>query len=444
MCGIAGFYLKRPLKGIKLDQLTDTLIHAIDHRGGDATGLAAFGADGLLAFEKASCDGYKFTRGRNLLPMSGVRIVMVHTRLETQGESAFPKNNHPVVNGDVFVTHNGHISNDIDMWHKIGWERRTADVDSEVIPGLVSMLGWESYAAALEEFQGSMAIAMVNSNHPDELVLAKGEWSPLVIVENRDIVMWASTHDAIKRAWAAAIGTPPKGARFLKEGEIVHIKDGVSTDRKFRVKWNDRWQYYNTGGGTTTKSGDSCITVVTSGGTKTHRVTDAKNKRPLRPKGGFKNQVNVYDLQAWGWSDQEIKEYIDDLKADHDDLRLQADAILQRDPGWWEDQQVLIEFNNLWDRIREIKDEIEELAWAEIDREWERDEDDASGEADEGLTLIQCPSCLEAFPLEDMTGGDDLYCSDCWGFWLDSTMGRDIPAKDGGLLDVNGDPIPGY
>src|SRR5580765_5394737 len=102
MCGIAGAFLRDP-EGIEvnLDAMLSTLVDAIDHRGGDATGFIALGSEGVVEWQRAACDAEDFNKNRRPVP-EGTRTILAHTRYATQGLPAFIENNHPLKRGSFY------------------------------------------------------------------------------------------------------------------------------------------------------------------------------------------------------------------------------------------------------------------------------------------------------------------------------------------------------
>ena len=98
----------------------------------------------------------------------------------------------------------------------------------------------------MEELDGSFAIAATSDDHPGELLLAKGEGSPLVVLVRDNLIMWASTTAALKYAWTTCIGTAPafKHMKYLLSGEYMKVTvDGRVEEGKFKPKFRP---YYPT------------------------------------------------------------------------------------------------------------------------------------------------------------------------------------------------------
>lgn len=243
MCGIAGIYLFDPADANlpprdEIESFIDGLLKGIEHRGRDATGVVALQrASTQPHLEKADTEASTFVKWRQPLPEQS-RIVLCHTRAATKGSPSNLDNNHPVVHKTCYVTHNGHIRNDDELFeqHKLD---RIAQVDSEIIPALIDKHGLDKVHLALQELEGGFAIAAVQpEKHPDTLVLAKGRNSPLVYLQTPQGLIWASTRTAIQDAWKAVWGKTPEVKLFeeLKEGELLLIEDGEIEKLEFKVR----------------------------------------------------------------------------------------------------------------------------------------------------------------------------------------------------------------
>jgi len=243
MCGIAGFYVRKIGRtAFDPSRLAAELLLSVDHRGGDATGYAAFAADGSMQMQKASCNAKPFLTGMRRLP-EDTQTVLLHTRWATQGKASFPENNHPVCSGGTYVVHNGHISNDRELFRKLGTERM-GFVDSEIIPAMIVSKGWHRAGEALEALDGAYAIAAVSALHPGELILAKGDISPLIYAVTDNLIVWASEMGALTSAWRRALGTPPdsRKIRHLSSGQMLRVAaDGKIEHESFQAMQQYVW-----------------------------------------------------------------------------------------------------------------------------------------------------------------------------------------------------------
>lgn len=229
ICGIAGIHVKDAYVEnfpFDLDMLCNSLLLSIEKRGEHATGICNVGRGGTpISLEKEDKKARDFIWNRRNC-VDNAKTVLLHTRFATQGDPKIDANNHPVLYGTCFAVHNGVINNDWDLMKEHEFQP-IAEVDSIVIPAVISKYGFGDINKALEEIDGSMAAAIIDpTNNPDELMLVKGASSPLVLLDHKYFIMWASTNQAIENAFAWNIGTPPEGkAKDVPFGTILKIKD---------------------------------------------------------------------------------------------------------------------------------------------------------------------------------------------------------------------------
>lgn len=225
MCGIAGLYIKQPEHPIipgaeTIEYYIDCLLKEIEPRGDDATGVVSVAVGETEAkLDKGAMTASKFIEERRPL-VHNPRMILCHTRLATKGDEKNLENDHPVQYESVFVTHNGHIRNDDELFEKFKDELpRKAQVDTEIISALMYKHGIDKAHLALQELDGNMAVAVIDpKRNPDTLLLAKGSASPLVILETPFVISWASTKWALEHAWHDTFGKHPKQKWFSELG----------------------------------------------------------------------------------------------------------------------------------------------------------------------------------------------------------------------------------
>lgn len=230
----------------KLEEFCNALLIGIQNRGTDATGFAAFSPNDWNhpTVCKRPESASRFIVSRDTLP-ENTRLVLLHTRLATQGLPQFNGNNHPVRVKDWLVTHNGIIWNDNEIFEDLGI-RAHSFVDTEAISAALSHYGIEKADKALEKCEGSLAIGAASVNHPMECILARGADSPLYVHETDSLIVWASTLDAIISAWKHAIGTPPcrNKPHYTAEGTLLRIVNGIVQRSRFtpeRLYYESKW-----------------------------------------------------------------------------------------------------------------------------------------------------------------------------------------------------------
>ena len=234
MCGIAGVYLKDPSiidtdnDREQFDRFLDELLLGIEKRGRDSTGFVA--ASGTkIQMDKLNVPASTFIKTRRRAWLKdGTRMVLGHARLATQGLPSQMENNHPVLYNTTFVTHNGHIWNDDDVFEDLKLDR-PAEVDSVAIAASLAHYGFDDARKALEMLKGGFAIAAIDPvKNPNTLLLAKGVNYPLAFYENAHILVWASEGAIIQTAFEKIMGVKPATSKikYLKEGDVIWVRDG--------------------------------------------------------------------------------------------------------------------------------------------------------------------------------------------------------------------------
>lgn len=209
MCGIAGIHRRSDKPFPKMGRFADELLLGIETRGMDSTGFLALKDSGKVQVEKVPVTARRFVKSRMRFD-ADARTVLLHTRFATRGK-VNKLNAHPQISGRCAAIHNGTIYNADELFDTFGITRR-AQVDSEIIPALIDHAGWDEAGAALELMTGGAATAVVNVEHPREVLLARTQTYPLIYLATEDFVVWASTEQTIVQAFRFAYGkTPPKG-----------------------------------------------------------------------------------------------------------------------------------------------------------------------------------------------------------------------------------------
>ncbi|WAL61227.1 glutamine--fructose-6-phosphate transaminase (isomerizing) [Thermocoleostomius sinensis] len=193
MCGIVGYIGTQPASGILLEGL-----RKLEYRGYDSAGIATL-------FEgKIDC-----VRAKGKLHNLQTKLVghdypgwigIGHTRWATHGKPE-EHNAHPHLDMSrrVAVVQNGIIENYRELREDLkqkGYEFVT-ETDTEVIPNLVANqldqmqanCELEQYLSpfteavrrAVHQLEGSFAVALICTDYPDEIVIARQESAPLVI-----------------------------------------------------------------------------------------------------------------------------------------------------------------------------------------------------------------------------------------------------------------------
>ena len=182
MCGIVAAAARREVSEILLEGL-----RRLEYRGYDSAGMSLIDNDSTLQLHKYSGKVQALEDANALNPIVGCRGV-AHTRWATHGEPT-SANAHPHLAGDrVALVHNGIIENHAELREALVAEgvEFHSQTDTEVIVHLVhkALISGASLFDAVRQtigqLEGAYAIAVVDTEHEDEVVVAR-EGSPLVL-----------------------------------------------------------------------------------------------------------------------------------------------------------------------------------------------------------------------------------------------------------------------
>ncbi len=231
MCGIVGYVGRRQAAPILIEGLGQ-----LEYRGYDSAGVAVLGTSGAQVVRAVG-------RVRDLqaaLPkrLAG-KIGIGHTRWATHGVPS-ERNAHPQSSADgrIQVVHNGILDNASQLRERLAADgvELHSDTDTEVLAHLIS----RSTSATLEgavidalgAVTGTYAIAVLDTNFPDQIVVARNG-SPLVIgIAEREMFI-ASDVAALVRHTSSVV--------HLEDGEIATV-----TASGFRTVTHDREQTQKT------------------------------------------------------------------------------------------------------------------------------------------------------------------------------------------------------
>jgi glutamine phosphoribosylpyrophosphate amidotransferase len=238
MCGIAGYSIA---PGSTLDPLYSArvLIASVAERGSDAAGCAY--ADGAEVVVHKQHGGASRFLDALAIP-EHVRHALLHVRDFTKGRPSLMANNHPIRHGSVIGVHNGKITNDEQVFRRLGTDRAEPGmtVDSEAI--FAALHHGNDMVMALEQLRGSLACGWFDAADPHRVFLARGYGRPLWIGRAIDCtaVLWASTLEALEIAedlLAIALHKRP-----LRPGSIIEVSDGdVSATHRFNPDARATW-----------------------------------------------------------------------------------------------------------------------------------------------------------------------------------------------------------
>lgn len=246
MCCLFGITDPNGVLGARrMNYALNILAAACEVRGTDASGIA-YNHNGRLTIYKRPVPG----RSLHIRVPDGVKTVMGHTRMTTQGSEKLNYNNHPFYGkADVSfaLAHNGIINNDKELWLREGLPDTDISTDSYIAVQLIEKkgrLGFDSLRYMAEQLEGSFTITVMDNTN--NLYIVKGD-NPICLYyyPKAGVYIYASTEEILMTALRnlrLGIGQPEK--ILIKCGEIMKIdNNGRRTTESFNI---DRLYY---GGG---------------------------------------------------------------------------------------------------------------------------------------------------------------------------------------------------
>lgn len=223
MCGIVGYIGYRDAYPILIKGL-----HRLEYRGYDSAGVALLAGDHKMNIYKSKGKVSNLEESAASKDISG-HIGIAHTRWATHGEPS-TLNAHPHVsqNGRLALVHNGIIENYSNL--KTFLEGKgfifKSSTDTEVLVQLIQFIQDEygrdlegAVVSALRRVTGAYAIAVVDKENPDKIVVARKS-SPLVVGIGEDHKEFFLASDALP------IVEYTKQMVYLNDGEVALLKVG--------------------------------------------------------------------------------------------------------------------------------------------------------------------------------------------------------------------------
>ncbi|WP_288967362.1 glutamine--fructose-6-phosphate transaminase (isomerizing) [uncultured Prevotella sp.] len=223
MCGIVGYIGYRGAYPILIKGL-----HRLEYRGYDSAGVALLAGDHKMNIYKSKGKVSNLEESAASKDISG-HIGIAHTRWATHGEPS-TLNAHPHVsqNGRLALVHNGIIENYSNLKTFLEGKGFTfkSSTDTEVLVQLIQFIQDEygrdlegAVVSALRRVTGAYAIAVVDKENPDKIVVARKS-SPLVVGIGEDHKEFFLASDALP------IVEYTKQMVYLNDGEVALLKVG--------------------------------------------------------------------------------------------------------------------------------------------------------------------------------------------------------------------------
>ena len=216
MCGIVGYIGKKQAAPVILSGLA-----RLEYRGYDSAGLAVLDEEKIRVAKAAGRLKILEEMTHNGETMPGC-VGIGHTRWATHG-APNTVNAHPHYNGSetIAVVHNGIIENYITLRNMLlekGYHF-ISETDTEVIAHLVDYYykgnPLQAITKVLHRVEGSYALGVVFSEHPDQLFAARKD-SPLIVGQNEEGCFIASDVPAILKY--------TRQITYVENQEIVRLR----------------------------------------------------------------------------------------------------------------------------------------------------------------------------------------------------------------------------
>lgn len=228
MCGIGAFQIVE--QEINAQRLAQALLKGLTIRGRDASGVAWHSdTEQQTYIQKLDVSGRDLA---NMLDDQLGSTAIIHTRFATQGKPSNMKNNHPIDAGGIVGVHNGHISNDDELFsvvHSVSDYRRQAQVDSEAAFAYLQHGPKQDkdLYQRMRDIKGGAALIWLNTRGPRKLLHAtRLNSSPLWFGHTaKGSVVLAST-ESILRQSAKECGIKFEFVYEFKEGEYMRWENG--------------------------------------------------------------------------------------------------------------------------------------------------------------------------------------------------------------------------
>lgn len=213
MCGIFGYIGKLDADSFLIEGLEN-----LEYRGYDSAGVAIVDNGKINVVKRAGkVSELKSELLKNKLAGT---LGIAHTRWATHGLPT-ELNAHPHTDIDKKVTlvHNGIIENYLELKKEYNL-KVVSEADTEVIAALLAKINGkdnlEKLKKTCELLKGSYALAVIFSNEPNIIYLAKKE-SPLMVGESQDKILISSDANAFRKYC--------KNFYILKNNEFAKISD---------------------------------------------------------------------------------------------------------------------------------------------------------------------------------------------------------------------------
>lgn len=219
MCGIVGYLGDKPAQQILLSGLK-----RLEYRGYDSAGIVTLSKRGKANLLRSKGKVAEL-EAKVATHETSDEVGIGHTRWATHGAPS-KRNAHPHAVDNIYLVHNGIIENYLELRAMLGQHdyEFKSDTDTEVLTALVAYMHkttkaslYEAVTAALKMVVGAYGIAVISTENPDEIVVAR-KGSPLIVGLGDGELFIASDASALVGYTDQVI--------FLQDGEVGVCRRG--------------------------------------------------------------------------------------------------------------------------------------------------------------------------------------------------------------------------
>jgi len=226
MCGIFGVVTVGQARRAKAEELLGALFRLSESRGKEASGLAGVAGDTIRVL-KSPVSSKQLMRTDEYasyvrdVVRGGDRIATIgHSRLVTNGSQVEHANNQPVAVDGVVGVHNGIIVNEAALTRRYPELRRTSEVDTEVLFGLI-----RQRANTAGSFVGGLRDAYADVEGVANIAVFASELDQLALATNSGSIYYAKLGDLFAFASERFI-LETALARCDLTGTAIHLAAG--------------------------------------------------------------------------------------------------------------------------------------------------------------------------------------------------------------------------
>ncbi len=230
MCGIAGLLNVKEENREVAKMIFKSLVLANESRGKDSTGVLVVDKDTTdYSLFKDTIPASQFLKRKKFRQVEG-DLWLGHTRLATTGEIN-ERNAHPLNRKDMFLVHNGVISNHKEIAKKLDYEY---EVDSEVLIPIVENEDWDM----LKEISGS-ANFIVWDKSKGRIYVSRHD-NPLycLTLKEKGITMFSSMLDVLEFV-AGHYNAEEEPFEFTNDTLIVLDMEGKVVEQARKIEYKE-------------------------------------------------------------------------------------------------------------------------------------------------------------------------------------------------------------